>query len=820
MRQPRLNNLPANLTSFVGRNREVAEVARLLRAAPLVSLTGSGGCGKSRLAVEVGRVLLKEFHHGVWLVELAAVSDSGAVPHAIAAALDVSEQPGVPMLATLEAALRSRALLLLLDNCEHLRNACGGAAAALLRECPGLRILVTSREPLGNPGEMIWTVPSLSFPDARHLPPLASLAQYGAVRLFAERAASSKPGFRVVAANARTVAEICHRLDGIPLAIELAAARVRALTVEEIAARLDDRFRFLTTTAAMVLPRHRTLRAAMDWSYALLSEKERTLFRRCAVFAGGWTLDAAEDICSGSGLPRDEVVDVQARLVDRSLVVAETRGQDARYRLLETVRHYGRERLEESGEAECIRTRHRDWCLALAERAEPELRGPEQRGWLERLEREHDNLQAALESSWSARGGAEPGLRLAGALSWFWFMRGSISEGRRWLEESLSAGHRASASVRAKALCGAGILAWRQDEYDLARARLRQSFALSRRREDKRAMGFAYHWLAHIAETEADWRKARSLFHKSLALCRRVRDTWGRASTLNCLGMLENGEGNYDRAAGLLEESLALFRDVGDRWSLYSPMSGLGILCARKGEDSRATALLEESLAMTRQMGHKTGIAIALVRLGQVVLRRGDHPRAEALYKESLALRRELGDRVGIALCLMALAGVAMTQRQQRRAARLFGAAEALREAVHACLPAAYRADYERHLLELQGGLEETALTEAWVKGRTMTVDESVQYVLESERHNLGTTEAPPSPVADAERMILTGRQREIAELIAHGLSNRAIAARLVIGERTAEGHVQNILDKLGFSSRAQIAAWAVRQEAAAGRQG
>ena len=820
MRQPRLNNLPANLTSFVGRTREVAEVARLLRAAPLVSLTGTGGCGKSRLAIEVGRVLIKEFHHGVWVVELAALSDPAAVPHAIAAALDVSEQPGVPMLATLEAALRTRALLLLLDNCEHLRSACGGAADALLRECPGLRILATSREPLGNPGETVWAVPSLSLPDPQHLPPLASLAQYEAVRLFAERAAASNPGFRVAEANARVVAEICDRLDGIPLAIELAAARVRALTVQEIAARLDDRFRLLTTSAPMILPRHRTLRAAMDWSHALLAEKERTLFRRCAVFAGGWTLEAAEDVCSGRGLGRDEVVDVQARLVDKSLVVAETRGQNARYRLLETVRHYSRERLEESGEGGCIRTRHRDWCLALAERAEPELRGPEQRAWLERLEREHDNFQTALEWSRIARDRAEPGLRLAGALCWFWFMRGSISEGRRWLEESLSAGHGASASVRAKALCGAGILAWRQDEYDCARSLLRRSFALSRRREDKRAMGFAYHWLAHIAETEADWRKARSLFHNSLALCRRVRDAWGRASTLNCLGMLESSEGNYDRAAGLLEESLALFREVGDRWSLYSPMSGLGILCAMRGEDSRATALLEESLAMTRQMGHKTGIAIALVRLGQVVLRRGDHLRAAALYQESLALRQELGDKVGIALCLMALAGVAMAQGQQPRAARLFGAAEALREAVHACLPAAYRADYERHLLELQRGLDETALTEAWVKGRTMTVDESVQYVLESDKGNRGASGAPPSPVADAARRMLTGRQLEIAELIAHGLSNRAIAARLVIGERTAEGHVQNILDKLGFSSRAQIAAWAVRQQVAADRRG
>jgi non-specific serine/threonine protein kinase len=558
----------------------------------------------------------------------------------------------------------------------------------------------------------------------------------------------------------------------------------------------------------------------MDWSFALLAEKEQTLFRRCAVFAGGWTLEAAENVCSGRGLGRDEVVDVQARLVDKSLVVAETRGHNARYRLLETVRHYGRDRLEESGEARYMGRRHRDWSLALAERAESELRGPEQRAWLERLEREHDNFQAALEWSRNARDGGEPGLRLAGALCWFLFMRGSIGEGRRRLAESLSAGRRAAAAVRAKALCGAGILAWRQDEYPCARSLLRQSFALSRRRADTRAMGFAYHWLAHIAETEADWRKARSLFHKSLVCCRRVRDTWGRASTLNCLGMLEHGEANYDRAARLLEESLVLFRGVGDRWSLYSPMSGLGILCAIKGDDSRATALLEESLAMTREMGHKTGIAIALVRLGQVVLRRGDHLRAAALYKESLALRRELGDKVGVALCLMALAGVAMAQRQQRRAARLFGAAEALREAVHACLPAAYRADYERHLLELQKALEETALTEAWIKGRTMTVDESVQYVLESEERNRASPGAPPSPVDDAAPRMLTGRQLEIAELISLGLSNRAIAARLVIGERTAEGHVQNILDKLGFTSRAQIAAWAVRQQAAAGREG
>jgi len=384
------NNLPRQLTSFIGREREMAEVKRLLTTTRLLTLTGSGGCGKTRLALQVAADLVEEFANGVWLVELAALTDPALVPQAVASALGVREEPGRPLLATLSDYLKAKRLLLLLDNCEHLVAACAYLAEALLRACPHLRILATSREALNIAGETVWRVPSLSLPDLLHLPSVEHLTQYEAVRLFIERALISRPDFVLTSQGAPSVAQVCHRLDGIPLAIELAAARVKVLSVEQIAARLDNRFRLLTSGSRTALPRQKTLRAAIDWSYDLLSETERMVLRRLSVFAGGWTLEAAEAICVGEGIEWHEVLDPLMQLVDKSLVMMEEQGGTVRYRLLETVRQYGRDKLPASGEADVVRGRHRDWYLALAERAEPELLGSNQAVWLERLETEHD----------------------------------------------------------------------------------------------------------------------------------------------------------------------------------------------------------------------------------------------------------------------------------------------------------------------------------------------------------------------------------------------------------------------------------------------
>ena len=442
------HNLPLELSSFVGREKELAEVKRLLENNRLLTLTGSGGCGKTRLALAAAGELVEGFADGVWLVELASLADASLVPQAVASTLGVREQTGRSPTESLSDYLGSKRVLLVLDNCEHLVEACAELAEALLHSCPELRILATSREALGITGEVAWLVPSLSLPDLRRLPAVESLYQYESARLFVERTTAVNPTFALTEQNASAVAQVCYRLDGIPLAIELAAARTKVLTVEQIAVRLDDSFGLLSAGSRTAMPRQRTLHATMDWSHELLPDEERALFRRLAVFAGGFTLEAAESVCSGEDLERDEVLDLLSHLVDKSLVVAWEVSGEARYRLLETVQQYAWEKLSEPGETERFRERHAGYYLALAEEAEPELKGAGQVAWLERLEWERDNLRAAM--AWLLeRGALEEAARLGWALWLFWGIRAHFAEGRRWMEQALSA--RSSASMSATA---------------------------------------------------------------------------------------------------------------------------------------------------------------------------------------------------------------------------------------------------------------------------------------------------------------------------------------------------------------------------------
>jgi predicted ATPase len=390
------HNLPSELSSFVGREKELSEVKRLLADTRLLTLTGSGGCGKTRLALAAATDLLEEFEEGVWMVELAPLADPALVPQAVASTLGVREQPGRSPTETLSDYLSSKQVLLVLDNCEHLIEACAVLAEALLHSCPELRILATSREALGITGEVAWLVPSLSLPDLRHLPEIESLPRYESARLFVERTTAVKPTFALTERNATAVAQVCYRLDGIPLAIELAAARAKVLSVEQISERLDDCFRLLAAGSRTAMPRHRTLHATMDWSHDLLPDEEQTLFRRLSVFAGGFTLEAAESVCAGKDLQRDEVLELLSHLVDKSLVAVWEKDGETRYRLLETVRQYGREKLSESGEEGHLWERHAGYYLALAAKAEPELKGAGQVEWLQRFEWEHDNLRAAI----------------------------------------------------------------------------------------------------------------------------------------------------------------------------------------------------------------------------------------------------------------------------------------------------------------------------------------------------------------------------------------------------------------------------------------
>jgi predicted ATPase/DNA-binding SARP family transcriptional activator/DNA-binding CsgD family transcriptional regulator len=777
----RLHNLPAARTRFIGREQEMLEVKWLLSGTRLLTLSGAGGCGKTRLALQVARELVGSYPDGVWFVEVAAISDPALVPRAVTEALGVHEQPGRPLVDTLVDFLRSRQMLLVLDNCEHLIYACARLADTLLNSCARLRVLATSREALGVAGEANWLVPSLTVPDAVRLPAVQGLTQYEAVGLFVDRTRSRLPTFVLTPENARAVVEICRRLDGIPLAIELATARIGALAVEQVAQRLEDSLGLLTGGSWTAEPRQQTLRATLDWSYELLGEPERKLFGRLSVFAGGWTLESAEAVGAGSGIKQGEVLDLLSRLVDKSLVVSEAGAVEGalRYRMLEPIRQYGHERLEASGEADAARRRHAAWFLALAERAEPELR--EQGAWLQRLGTEHGNLRAALQWSLSPEGPApevraEMGLRLAAALAQgrFWSAYGP-GEGVEWLERALARSSASPKSVRAKALSEAGwMAAWR-----------------------------------------GDFQRGVALLEENLTISKELEDKPGIAAALTQLGNTVLHLGDRGRVEVLREEAEALRRELVDRRAIAWLLLFLGQAALDRDGYERAVALLEEGLALFRELGDMRGIGMCLCSLGLTALEQGDSERAAALLEDALRVLRELRDKVGTLYCLLGAAGVASSRGQPARAARLWGATEAMRETIGLTLSPFHSShyDYEGHLAAARSLLDEAAWEAAWADGRAMTPEQAIEYAL-------GTGGEPPTvsapqqePSVGGHPVILTRREREVAALVAQGLSNRRIAEELVLSEHTVATHVREILKKSGFHSRAQIAARATEQQ-------
>src|SRR5215207_325509 len=774
------NNLPTSLTSFVGRERETLEVKRLLSMTRLLTLTGAGGCGKTGLALEIARNLVGTYPDGIWLVELAALSKPELVPQAVATALDVPEQAGRLLEDTLADHLRRRDLLLVLDNCEHLVDGAASLAEALLSVCPKLRILATSREPLGVPGEAVWTVPPLSLPDADGESTVESLIRFEAVRLFVDRARSRLPAFDLTDKNAASTASVCLKLDGIPLAIELATARMGALAVEQVAERLEDSLGLLTGGARTADPRQQTMRATLAWSHELLSEPEKDLFGRLSVFAGGWTLEAAEEVCQDCGAAdgaagRDNVLDLLSRLVDKSLVVAEASSGDGgvRYRMLEPVRQYGEERLEASGEADVVRRRHASWYLELAKGAEPWLRGARQEVWLERLEREHDNLRAALRRALE-RGEAELGLWFGGALGEFWYMRGYLSEGRRWLEAALANSRDASrAPAQTKALAWAGWIAWEQGDYE-------RSVALS---------------------------------EESLALSRELGDTAGAAAALSNLAWAAFLGNDLERASALTREAVTLERSLRDIGGVARALLILGMVAVARRDHERAVALHEESLALARKAGDGLSIAVSLGMGAFASLGRGDNRRASALCEEGLALSQQPRVMNVTAFHLHASAALASSQGRPARSARLWGAAESLREAIGTILSPVELHVYGPYIDAARMRLEEAAWEEAWAEGKAMTVEEAVGHALgapegEEERarlRRLRTAKEPPATRQPDD--VLTRREREVAALAGGGLTNRRIAEELSISEHTAATHLHRILKKLGLRSRAQLCA-------------
>jgi predicted ATPase/DNA-binding CsgD family transcriptional regulator len=773
-RKAAAHNLPVQLTSFVGREREKAEIRRLLATTRLVTLTGSGGAGKTRLAMEAAREIVDQSPDGVWLVELASLSDPALVPKVVAAAAGLRDESGRPVLDALAAHLHKKRLLLILDNCEHLVDACARLVDALLRSCPLLRILATSREPLGIAGETTLRVPSLSLPEPGEVLVPERLRDYEAPLLFVQRAEAISPHFAITTRTAPVLAEVCRRLDGIPLAIELAAARVKGLTVGQIAARLDDRFRLLIGGDRMALPRQQTLRATMDWSYQLLSESERVLLRRLSVFAGGFSLEAAEAVSVGSVIESPRILDMLLQLVDKSLIVADDRGDEARYRMLETVRRYGRDRLEEAGEAAGTQRRHRDWYLELAEQADARLRGPEQADWLARLALDHDNFRAALEWSRADDGGAEAALRLATALWWFSFVHGHWSEARTLLETTLTRAPEVPRHLVPKAIHAATFFALRQGDLD----------------------------------------RATELGEQGLALCRELGDSENSVWLLTWLGLVALRRGQYDAAARLLEQGVALSQELRDDWFQALVLAQLGILARGAGACQRAVALHTQCLSLARGTGDPLMIAYQLRNLGVDSLTNREPAQAADYYVEALRLCRELGgDRWVSEGCIEGLAAVASARGDHRQAARLFGAGEALRVLTGDSRSLVGDHSYDHHLGATRSVLGESEFSAAWAMGEAMTFDEAIEYAVASADASAAKTlpgkpdttrggipGAPPNP--------LTPREREVAALVADGVSNRAIATRLFITERTAQTHVQHILDKLGFTSRAQIAAW------------
>src|SRR5215210_1122959 len=690
----RLNNLPIQPTLLLGREREVAEIADSLRREDvrLLTLTGTGGTGKTRLALQSAAELIDEFEDGVFFVALAPVSDPELVASTLAGALSVSESAGRALKEDLRDYLGDKELLLFLDTFQQVVDA-APLVGELLSGCPGLKVLLTSRISLRIYGEHEYAVRPLELPDPGHLPPIETLRQYEAIKLFTERAHAANAHFSLTKENAPAVAEICARLDGLPLAIELAAARIKLLSPQAMCSRLSNPLKFLTGGARDLPERQRTLRGAIAWSHALLDEGEQALFARLSIFSGGCTLEAVEVVCDAEGDLLVDIFEGLSSLVDKSILRQEERvEEEPRFVMLETIREYARERLEVSGKAEETRRMHAEYFLTLAEQGESKLREPEEATGLERLDVEHDNMRAAL--SWTLESKeAELGLRLAGTLWRFWWMRGHYSEGRRWLEEALAKDGGAPAA-RAKALEAVGWLADDQGDIDRAVAAAEEGLRISARAEIQSSVTASFlRILGSAAYVRGDHEQAAQHFEESLALSREARDERSVASSLLRLGNVSSDQGDHEKAKEFYEEGLALSREVDDKALLASALISVGAEFLLQGDHERGAMLNEEAAELYRASGNTGGLQYTLDNLGWAALMRGDLQHAEALHRESLALSRQLGDRLVAAEALDGLACSASARGQADRAARLFGAAEGLREAV------GYRQEPREHAL-------------------------------------------------------------------------------------------------------------------------
>ncbi|MFJ9363430.1 protein kinase [Nocardia sp. NPDC101769] len=762
----RTGSLPLELTSFVDRRIQLTEIKNLLAGSRLVTLTGMGGVGKSRLALQVADRVQRNFTDGVQLVELSDLHDETLLVDVVSTALGLRNQSARPMLDTLVEFLSARNLLLVLDNCEHMIEAVASLTELLLQTCPQVRILATSREALGLGGESVFVVPPLGIPDTASKPGLRAVTRHDAVTLFAERAAAAVPGFEVTDDSMLSVAGICTRLDGLPLAIELAAARLRTMSPEQILTRLDDRYALLTRGSRVAPMRQQTLRWCIGWSYDLCTPAEQRLWDQLSVFAGGFELDAVEQVC-GADPTETQLLDTLSALVDKSILIREETQGTIRFRMLETVQEYGREQAEDSGRYPEYVRRHRDWCVRLAVQVEAEWIGPHQLRWVARLERELPNLRNALEFSLSESG--ESALRIVTALYMFWILRGRLSEGRRWHERALAQSTDARPLCRAKGHRGAATMAVLQGDLPAAAEHVAQ--------------------LEALAEQTADPLVAALLAH--------AKGNY----------FLTGGADNPARTGTtLLADAIDAYEASGELESQLDARISLGWAYAQQGDIAVALAGLEKALAITESAGETVLRSWVLWAMGFAVWRTGELDRAVHLLQEGIRAARLVSDPVVTTICMEALAWIAAEQRDVRRAATLLGAADTLSRiggSSVSMLPnmLVYHEEFTRRSREMLGA---RAFEAAHQQGAAMSFDAAAGLAL-GER-----AQATAPPLRSGGK--LTKRERQVADLVAHGLTNRAIAAQLVISPRTVNGHVEHILTKLGFTSRAQIAAWAAEQ--------
>ena len=783
--------LPTPLSSFVGREQQVAVVRKVLAVERLVTLLGPGGIGKTRLAIEAAAGAGGAFADGVVFVALANVRDPGLVVGALAEALGIQEMGSRPLTDRVRSRLRTAHTLVLLDNFEHVLPA-ADAVGALLADCPRLHLLVTSRVPLRLAGERELPVPPLALPDVHRMPPPEQLSSYEAVRLFLERAQAAP-----AAEDAAAIAEICIRLDGLPLALELAASRLRVLSPQMLLERLGRALPLLVGGPRDMPARQRTLTATITWSHDLLDAAEQRLFRRIAVFVGGFTLDAAEAVCGDAELG-PAVLDGIESLLEKSLV---GRHGGARLRLLETVREYAVERASAAGELAELRRRHAAYYLGVAEAAE--FASVDAPSWLQRLEVEHNNLRAALR--WALEHEPLTALRLGSAIWRFWYARGHLTEGGRWLEEALltTAGHDAPVVVRAAALTGAGVLAHYQGQYTRAAALCGQSLALCRAVGDRAGVAAALHGLALVARAGGDFAVARTMYEEARRIHEELDDRWGLSYTLRYLAVVLWMEADYAQASRVITSSLAVARAIGDGQGIAITLTVQSYVACSLGDHEAAEAAAAESFTQHERYGDRRGVAQAQWALGMAVTGQGRHADASTLHKRALATFSEIGDRYFTGMCFIGLAHCAVAARP-RDAVRLLAADAAVTTAIGAPRWPSIRPYIRQTLDRARTMLDDSAFEQAWTSGEALSVEQATALAMALPQ----LPRAAGNPPARA--FALTPRELDVARRVARGLTNKQIAAELVIAEGTADRHVANILGKLGFSSRAQIAAWVV----------